>query len=144
MGDEDAGLRPIAEVERLLAHFPAEVRDIALELRGIVSSACPHAAERILWRGLSYHDPARGGPVRGAICQVELTRDRVRLSFIHGARLKDQDSLLQGDRVSKLYLEIDSFDEAPWTAVQGLICEASRLSMADFGPLPPRTRRGRS
>jgi hypothetical protein len=143
MGNEDAGFRPIAEVERLLAFLPSEVRDIALELRSIVSSVCPGATERILWRGLSYHDAARGGPVRGAICQIELERDRVRLSFIHGARLKDQDSLLQGDRLSKLYLEVDSFDNAPWLAVRRLIDEAARLSPADFGPLPPRPRRGR-
>jgi hypothetical protein len=140
MGDEDAGFRPIAEVERVLAHFPAEVRDIALELRSIVSSACPAATERVLWRGLSYHDPARGGPVGGAICQIELERDQVRLAFIHGARLSDEEHLLQGDRLSKRYLEIESFDEAPWSAVQEIIREAARLSAADFGPLPPRTR----
>jgi hypothetical protein len=78
--------------------------------------------------------------VGGAICQIEIERDRVRLAFIHGARLSDEEHLLQGDRVSKLHLEIESFDRAPWEPVRKLVDEAARLSPADFGPLPPRTR----
>jgi hypothetical protein len=127
-----------AEVERLLAFFPPDLRDIALELRNVVASACPAATERILWRGLSYHDSRRGGPVRGAICQIELQRDCVRLSFIHGARLADPNSLLRGDRLSKRYVTIKSYDDALWEALRQLVEEAAGLVASEAPPLSRR------
>jgi hypothetical protein len=144
MGNEGTGFLSGIEVERFLAFFPREIRDISLELRSIVSSECPNATERILCGGLSYHNATKGGPVKGAICQIEIDRDKVRLSFIHGARLSDQKRLLVGDRLSKRYLAIDSYDRAPWQAVRGLIAEAADLSPAELGPLPSRSRRGRT
>jgi hypothetical protein len=136
MTDRGIGFLSIAEVERFLAFSPPEVRDIALELRNIISSACPYATERILWGGLSYHNPAKGGPVKGAICQIELDRHHVRLAFIHGARLKDADSLLIGKRLSKRYMTVDSYDLAPWPEIRKLIEEAAELDPTQFGPLP--------
>ena len=129
-----------AEVERFLAFVPPHVRDIALELRELVAAACPTATERILWGGLSYHDSRRGGPVKGAICQLELESDHVRLSFIHGVRLEDPNSLLRGGRLSKRYVAVKSYDDAPWDALRQLIVQAARLDSSHFGHLPTRTR----
>src|SRR4030042_5777023 len=98
-----------AEVDRYLAFVPGPLKDIALELRNVVASVCPGATERILWGGLSYHDSRHGGPVKGAICQIELHRDHVRLSFIHGVRLADRTSLLGGARLGKRYLVLKPF-----------------------------------
>jgi hypothetical protein len=125
-----------AKVERFLRFIPPSSKEIALELRNLVASVCPYATERILWGGLSYHDASKGGPVKGAICQIELDRNRVRLSFIHGARLRDDDCLLAGDRLSKRYMVIGSYDDAPWEAISDLIKEASSLDPSTFGPLP--------
>jgi hypothetical protein len=125
-----------AEVERFLWLASPRVKEIALELRSLVASVCPHATERILWGGLAYHDAAKGGPVKGAICQIEIERDCIRLSFIHGVRLKDPASLLRGDRLSKRHVTIDSFDEAPWEEIAALIREAANLDPSRFGPLP--------
>jgi len=127
---------PSAEVERFLAFVPESLRNIALELRNVVAGACPWATERILWGGLSYHDARKGGPVKGAICRIEILRDAVRLAFIHGVRLEDPDSLLHGDRLSKRYAVLKSYDEADWDAVRRLIEDAARLDPSRFGPLP--------
>ena len=124
------------EVERFLSLKRPEIRDIALELRNLVSSVCPYATERILWGGLSYHDSSKGGPVKGAICQIEIDKKYVRISFIHGARLKDPESLLVGDRLSKRLLLIHDYDGAPWEAIRGLIEEAAALDPSQFGSLP--------
>ena len=132
------------EVERFLAFCPDELRDIALEIRNIVSVVCPYATERILWGGLSYHNPAKGGPVKGAICQIELDKNHVRLSFIHGARLRDPESMLVGDQLSKRYLPIVSYELAPWDAIRGLIEEAAALDPSTFGPLSSDVDRGSS
>jgi hypothetical protein len=126
-----------AEVDRFLAFVPPPLRDIALELRNVVASACPSATERILWGGLSYYDSRKGGPVKGAICQIELERDHVRLAFIHGARLADPSSLLRGDRLSKRYAMIKSYEDTRWEELRQLIDEAARLDPSKFGPLSP-------
>jgi hypothetical protein len=44
----------LVEVERYLQHKPPSLRDVALELRNLVATVAPQAAERILWKGLSY------------------------------------------------------------------------------------------
>jgi hypothetical protein len=130
-----SGFLSSLEVERFLSFTPPEVRDIVLELRSLVSSICPNATERILWGGLSYHDSAKGGPVKGAICQIELDKNHVRLSFIHGARLRDPEAMLVGDQLSKRHLPIVSYELAPWEAIRDLIEDAAALDPSTFGPL---------
>jgi hypothetical protein len=130
-----SGFLSNVEVERFLSFTRPEIREIALELRNLVALTRPEATERILWGGLSYHDSAKGGPVKGAICQIELKGDRVRISFIHGARLRDPSSLLTGERLSKRSVSIDSFEQAPWNEIRSLIEEAAALDPSTFGPM---------
>jgi hypothetical protein len=132
-----SGYLPNTKVERFLAFTHPEAREIVMELRNLVSAVCPDAAERILWRGLSYHDQAKGGPVKGAVCQIELAGNQVRIAFIHGARLRDPEAMLVGDRMSKRYVPIASYEQAPWEGIRALIEEAAALDPSKFGPLPP-------
>jgi hypothetical protein len=76
-----------------------------------VLSIAPQATERILWHGLSYHKTYEGGPVKGAICQIVIRNNKVRLDFIHGICLPDPDGLLQGDRKSKRYVYVAALDD---------------------------------
>jgi hypothetical protein len=135
------GLLPIADVERLLAYASPETRDIVSELRSLVSRACLHATESILWGSLSYHDPTKGGRVKGAICGIAFRERPLRLTFIHGARLTDPLHFLQGDRLSLRHVEIPSFDRAPWQAIQALIREAAALDPNTFGPIQAVAKR---
>ena len=132
---KDSGFLPVAHIERMLADEPAEVKDIVLEVRNIVAGVCAGASESPLWGGLSYHDAAKGGRVKGAICMIEYKRLPVRLSFIHGVRLKDPEGLLSGGRLSKRFLEIESYDAAPWEAIQVLIEAAAALDLESFGEI---------
>jgi len=115
----------LVEVERFLQHKPAHMRDIALELRNLVATVAPGATERILWKGLSYHDADRGGPVKGGICQIEFQRDHVRLSFVHGAFLEDPEGLLKGSRLAKRFVRLESYDSVPWQHLQDLIASSA-------------------
>ena len=127
---------PIANVQAWLAFKPAEQADIAMGLRDLVVSLVPYAAERILWRGLSYHDPRRGGPVKGSLCQIEFHGDHIRLSFIHGAFLPDPDGLLEGDRKAKRFVKLFTYDTVPWEALSRLIEAASRLDTSRLSTPP--------
>jgi len=133
-----SGFLPTSEIERFLEFARPDLREIALEVRNLVVSAAPTAAERILWGGLSYHDPAKGGPVKGAICQIEVDRKQVRVGFIHGVRLEDPACLLKGSRLSKRYVPISDFEHAPWDEIEDLIACAAELDAAELGA-PPST-----
>ena len=127
--------QPDRLVNEYLRLKPASLRDISREIRDIVFDLCPSATETIDRGGISYHKADVGGPVKGAICALELNRDTVRLSFIHGARLGDPEGLLAGDRLSKRHIDLPDYDSVPWESVRALIAEAVNLDPATFGPL---------
>lgn len=118
------------EIEQFLAHKPEHLQELVFELRNLVAEIAPHATEKIQWKGLSYYDAERGGVVKGGICQIEVHDDHVRLSFIHGAFIADPHGLLGGDRLSKRYVRLESYESAPWDELEALI-----RSAADFDPV---------
>ena len=78
--------------------------EICLEVRNIVAQLAPHATERIVKNRLTYHDAARGGPVKAGICGISLHDDHVRVHFVHEAFLQDPTGLLEGNRLAMRYL----------------------------------------
>jgi len=115
------------DFERSLEHFQPELRDILRELRNLVAAVAPAATETARRDGYVYFDAQRGGPVSAGICQVLVQDDHVRLAFIHGALLPDPEQLLEGDRLVKRFVRIDSYEGAPWEALQALIAASARF-----------------
>jgi hypothetical protein len=104
-----------------------ETRRLVSALRDVVRRTVPDAEESLLWGGLSYHRPQVGGRVKGAVCQIVVKGDKVRLDFIHGIRLADPCGLLRGDRVSKRFVSIGSVPDAERPEVIALIQAAAAL-----------------
>jgi hypothetical protein len=129
-------------VERYLADAPAELQDIARELRSLVASAAPQACEKVHSRGLTFFDAQRGGPVSAGICQIAVYDDHVRLAFVHGAFLPDPAGLLEGDRRAKRYVRLRSYREAPWDDLRRLIVASVRFDPRTLSAnsLPTRDR----
>lgn len=117
----------VAEVQNFLERTKPELQDIVLELRNIIAEVAPTATEIILWRGLTYYDESRGGPVSGGICQIGIHQDHIRLAFIHGAFIADPKKLLQGKGVAKRFVVVRSYEEAPWEDLQNLIVASSQF-----------------
>ncbi len=67
------------EVEKFLQTTPEHLREIVFELRNLIASVAPDAAEVIRWGGLSYFHEGRGGIVSAGICQIGIQEDHVRL-----------------------------------------------------------------
>ena len=124
---------PMAKIVEYLEDYPMRLAEIALELRNMVLAAAPQATETICWRVLSYHDAAHGGIVKGAICQISLCADQVRLSFIHGVRLPDPSGILQGDRKSKRFVLIRSMTEVRTLPIAELVRSAADCVIAFDG-----------
>ena len=118
---------PTSKLVHYLDHVSPEIRDIVLELRNLIASIAPDAAEVRHSKGFSYFHEQRGGTVSAGICQISIFDDHVRLVFIHGAFLSDPLSLLIGDAKYKKYIRITSYDEAPWDYLKLMITESSNF-----------------
>jgi len=121
------GFLPTLHLEKILQNHPAALRDIVFELRNLIAAAAPGATETLLWGGLSYFAADRGGPIKGAVCQIAVLRDHVRLAFVRGAFLPDPRKLLEGTGKYKRFVRILSYDTAPWDDLKNLISLSSRL-----------------
>jgi hypothetical protein len=82
-GASDADLTPFFDGLSVKTHR------LVLALRNVVRRAVPDAEESLVWGSLSYHCPHIGGRVKGAVCQIVVKPNQVRLDFIHGVRLAD-------------------------------------------------------
>jgi hypothetical protein len=117
----------IHHIENFLKFTPPHLQEIVLELRNIIFSVAPDAAEVVRWGGLSYFHEGRGGIVSAGICQIEVHKEHIRLAFIHGAFLPDPRKLLRGTKKAKRFIEIDSYDDAPWDDLKELILSSSKF-----------------
>jgi len=118
---------PTSNLVHYLDHVSPEIRDIVLELRNLIASIAPDAAEVRHSKGFSYFHEQRGGTVSAGICQIIIFDDHVHLAFIHGAFLSDPLGLLIGDAKYKKYIRITSYDEAPWDYLKLMITESSNF-----------------
>ena len=118
---------PIHHIENFLKFTSPHLQEIVLELRNIIFSVAPDAAEVVPWGDLSYFHAGRGGIISAGICQIEIRKNHVRLAFIHGAFLPDPRKLLRGTQKAKRFIEIDSYDNAPWDDLKELISSSSRF-----------------
>ncbi len=118
---------PFHHIETFLQRTPLNLQEIVLELRNIIASVAPDAAEVVRWGDLGYFHEGRGGIVSAGICQIEIRKDHVCLAFIHGAFLPDPRKLLHGTQKYKRLIEIDSYDNAPWDYLKELVSSASKF-----------------
>lgn len=115
------------ELETHFSYLPSDLLNVVVEIHNIVAAIVPSASLDFHRKGVTYFDPDRGGHVSAGICQTILVPGQVRLAFIHGACLPDPHHLLQGKTYPKRYLEINTFDSAPWEAITELISKSSKF-----------------
>jgi len=117
----------MSEIETFLLHTPLQLQEIVLELRNIIASVAPDAAEVVRWGGLSYFHEGGGGIVSAGICQIGIHKDHVRLAVIHGVFIADPQHLFEGTQKYKRFVRIETYDEAPWDDLKELITSAARF-----------------
>jgi len=125
---------PIHQIETFLQYTPPHLQEIVLELRNIIASVAPDAAEVIRWGGLSYFHEGRGGIISAGICQIGLHTDHIRLAVIHGAFIADPHQLFEGTQKYKRFVKIESYDSAPWELLKELITSAARFDPRSIAP----------
>ena len=118
---------PIHHIENFLKFTPHHLQEIVLELRNVIMAVAPDATEVVRWGGLSYFHEGHGGIISAGICQIGIHKDHIRLAFIHGVFLPDPGRLLRGTQKYKRYVQIDSYENAPWNNLKELIANSSKL-----------------
>jgi hypothetical protein len=117
----------LREIEEHFQYLPDELLDILIELRNQVGRIAPDASEVIHRKGITYYHADRGGPVSAGVCQILVREDHIELAFIHGAFLPDPQHLLKGNGVAKRFIQIVSYDLAPWDYLAGMIDSSDRF-----------------
>jgi hypothetical protein len=102
------------------------------ELRALIKEADPAAVEEVKWKMPS---KPLGVPVwshDGILCMGEALKSAVRLTFPHGARIKDPKKLFNARLHSKTVRAIDFYegDAVNGGALKALLREAARLNTA--------------
>ena len=102
------------------------------QVRALIREADPDAAETVMWRKPS--NPA-GVPVwehDGLICTGETYRDKVKLTFAHGAALEDSSGLFNSslDGNTRRAIDIREGDAIDAEALKALIRAAVALNAA--------------
>ena len=120
-------MNSLAVVEKAFHFQRKDLVDLVLEVRNIVARVNPSATERISPRGLTFYDAEKGGTISGGICFVNIHDNHVRIRFGLGAFLDDPKSLLSGDRLAMRYMDISSFDDAPWEDIEAFIQASANL-----------------
>ena len=120
-------MNSLSVVESAFRFHRQDLVDMVLEIRNIVARVNPSAAERIGSSGLTFFDADKGGTITGGICFVDIQENHVRLRFGLGAFLDDPKSLLSGNQLYMRYMDISSFDDAPWTDIEALIQASANL-----------------
>lgn len=120
-------MNSLSDVENAFRFQRQDLVDLLLEIRNIVAKVNPSATERIGSRGLTFYDADKGGTIKGGICFVDIQENHVRLRFGLGAFLDDPKSLLSGSQLYMRYLDISSFDDAPWTDIETFIKASANL-----------------
>ncbi|MCX6081054.1 MAG: DUF1801 domain-containing protein [Chloroflexi bacterium] len=123
-------MNSLSVVESAFRFHRQDLVDLVLEIRNIVARVIPSAAERIGSSGLTFFDADKGGTITGGICFVDIQETHVRLRFGLGAFLDDPKSLLSGKQLYMRYMDISSFDDAPWTDIEALIQASANLDGA--------------
>jgi hypothetical protein len=112
--------------DSFLARVSSPQRRLITSLRSLIRKVAPEAKETVLWGSLSYHRPAVGGRVKGALCLITPRQDAIHLGFIHGAAIADPDHLLQGSRKSKRYVPIRRMADIKVKPLRSLLRAAAK------------------
>jgi hypothetical protein len=113
-------------------------------VRALINEANPDMVEAVKWRKPS--NAMRGVPVwshAGIVCTGETYQDKVKLTFAHGAALKDPSGLFNASLDGKVRRAIDLHkgDRIDAKAFKALIRAAMALNMSQAAARPARARK---
>jgi hypothetical protein len=109
-----------AAFEKALTKYPADVRALARSARAFVLKLLPGAEETVddspLQAGYGY-----GAGYQNLICTLLVSKSGVKLGLVGGAKLPDQDRLLEGRGKVHRYVQLDGASDLRKAGVARLV-----------------------
>ena len=123
---------PSALIDRRLAGMRDRRGTMLAKLRELIRTADPEVEEQVKWRKPSNPLGVPTWEHAGIVCTGETYKDKVKLTFAHGAALEDPEGLFNsgldgGTRRAIDFFEGDAVDEA---AFKALFLEAVAFNLA--------------
>jgi hypothetical protein len=136
MTDSEANPDPSDLIDARIAALGDWRGETLARVRALIREADPEVVEAVKWRKPS--NPA-GVPVwehGGMICTGEIYRDKVKLTFAHGAALDDPAGLFNSslDGNTRRAIDLREGDEIDGDALKAMVREAAALNSARKGP----------
>lgn len=101
-------------------------------MRDLIREADPDAVEEVKWRKLSNPDGVPVWSHGGIICTGEVYKDKVKLTFAHGAAIEDPAGLFNAslDGGTRRAIDIREGEEVEGNAFKALVKEAAALNLS--------------
>jgi hypothetical protein len=124
---------PSALIDATIADADDWRGDRLAQLRGLIHEAVPDLVEEVKWRKPSNPNGVPTWNHNGIICTGETYKDKVKLTFAHGASLPDPDGLFNSSLDGKVRRAIDIHedDELDVEAFKDLIRAAAKQNEPD-------------
>jgi hypothetical protein len=116
--------------EEFLSAFPAEIRELANELRILVNEAVPHVKEAVYtgWKLIDYR--VKDGKRDVYFCFIAPFENRVMLGFEYGIQLFDPNLWLEGEGTRVRYLTVRESNDIEPEVFRAFIAEAAQIALA--------------
>ena len=115
--------------EEFLSAFPADIRRLANELRGLVKETVPNTKEAVYtgWKLIGYR--VRKGRRDAYFCFIAPFENRIMLGFEYGIQLFDPTLRLEGDGTQVRYLTIRAQEDIEPEVFRAFIVEAAQIAL---------------
>ncbi|AXI09797.1 hypothetical protein CUC15_13040 [Oceanobacillus zhaokaii] len=115
------GLNKSEKVDQLIETLPENIKEITICLRTLIFTASENFTEEFKWGMPSYNE-------NGNVCYLQPSKKHVNLGFYLGARLKDEEALLEGTGKQMRHIRITKLEEIQTEKFKVLIQDAIALN----------------
>ncbi len=117
------------DLERMLGHYDAGIRELALQARECVAKAVPKAEQKVYvgWRTIGFN---LDGSMASQFCAVGPQKKYVNIYLMRGTELDDPNGLLEGSGKKMRHVKIREAKDLKTAALKALIKDAAKLAQA--------------
>lgn len=115
--------------EEFLSTFPAEMQELANELRSLVKETIPNVKEAVYpgWKLIGYR--VKKGRKDAYFCFIAPFPNRIMLGFEYGIQLFDPNLQLEGDGTQIRYLTVREKEDIDPESFRAFIAEAAQIAL---------------
>jgi len=117
------------DLDLMLGHYDAGIRELALQARDMVAKAVPKAEQKVYvgWRTISF---SLDGSMASQFCAVGPQQKYVNIYLMRGTELDDPKALLEGTGKKMRHVKIKEAKDLKNATLKTLIKDAAKLAQS--------------